>query len=114
MLLHHYFKDNDDPRNVECRVCHLLTEHGHIGSYYHRFVPEESTSCQCQHPGIQTRNHLLLGCPSYVHARWHLFHPNKDPHILDLFRFKDAWSTLAAFLRDSDAWTKASVLYDPD
>ncbi|KZT10896.1 uncharacterized protein LAESUDRAFT_354325 [Laetiporus sulphureus 93-53] len=65
LTLHRYFRENDDTRQVECRLVHLLTGHGHVGSYYNRFVHEESIACQCRTANMQTRDHLLIDCTSY-------------------------------------------------
>ncbi|KZT03588.1 uncharacterized protein LAESUDRAFT_659683, partial [Laetiporus sulphureus 93-53] len=88
--------------------------HGHIGSYYHRFVAEESTVCQCRTANIQTREHLLIHCPLYTHHRHLLGNPNRPIRLARLFTSKYARHQLAAFLTETDAYTKTSLFpWDP-
>ncbi|KZT10594.1 uncharacterized protein LAESUDRAFT_809548 [Laetiporus sulphureus 93-53] len=114
LTLHRYFKKNEDHRNVECRLVQLLMGHGHVGSYYHRFMAEESTQCQCRTTNLQTREHLLVHCPLYTHSRHHLGNPAHPIRLKRLFASKHARQKLAAFLTETDAFTKTSLVpWDP-
>jgi ribonuclease HI len=96
----------DGPRDVQSRVVHAITGHGHIGEYYARFVPAETSSCPCGET-LQTREHVLADCELYNASR-HFLH-NACPNLSTtlLLSTRKGLKALAHFLKDSDAFKKA-------
>ncbi|KIJ65523.1 hypothetical protein HYDPIDRAFT_58992, partial [Hydnomerulius pinastri MD-312] len=79
--------------------------HGFRGDYYARFVPSESTECQCGHP-LQTREHILSDCPLFEPHRHHLrsvSHSISPPFILGT---KAGLKALNKFIQASRAFAK--------
>ncbi|KIJ57827.1 hypothetical protein HYDPIDRAFT_61421, partial [Hydnomerulius pinastri MD-312] len=85
--------------------------HGFRGDYYARFVPSESTECQCGHP-LQTREHILSDCPLFEPYRHHLravSHSISPPFILGT---KAGLTALTKFTQSSRAFAKATAQRD--
>ncbi|PCH43134.1 hypothetical protein WOLCODRAFT_52864, partial [Wolfiporia cocos MD-104 SS10] len=82
--LHPSIRKFTGTRNVQSRIIHCITSHGHYGEYYSRFVPTEPTSCHCDNRTFQTRDHILRDCPLHTHARHYLtrISPSITLHIL--------------------------------
>jgi hypothetical protein len=99
-------REIEGPRDVQARVIHAITGHGHIGEYYARFVPTETPACPCGEP-IQTRAHVLADCELHNASR-HILHsacPNLS--IALLLSTRKGLKALARFLKDSDVLRKA-------
>jgi hypothetical protein len=99
-------RENDAPRVTQSRVIQTITGHGHIGEYYARFVPAESTSCPCGEP-LQTREHVIADCELH-NAHRHI--PRKVSPSLStalILSTRKGLSALVHFLKDSDAFKKA-------
>jgi hypothetical protein len=67
----------DRPRNVQTRIVHPITGHGHIGAYYCYFVLSESLACPYGEP-LQLRSHVLTDCDRHDTARHHLHKASSD------------------------------------
>jgi hypothetical protein len=99
-------RELDCPRDVQTRIIHAITGHGHIGEYYARFVPSEPSSCPCGEP-LQTREHILADCELHNASR-HILHkacPTLSTALL--LSTRKGLNALAHFLKDSDAFKKA-------
>jgi ribonuclease HI len=95
------------PRDVQSRVIHTITGHGHIGAYYARFVPAKTPSCPCGE-ALQTREHILTECNLHDASR-HILHkacPTLSTALL--LGTRKGIQALANFLKDSDALKKVN------
>jgi ribonuclease HI len=98
-------RQTDVSRSVQSRIIHAITGHGHIGSYYARFIPSESPACPCGEP-VQSRNHVLADCERHDAARHHLREASPDLSTAFIIGTRKGLTALARFLKDSDAFTK--------
>lgn len=95
------------PRNVFGRLFQCRTGHAHIGSYYETFVPAEPRSCSCGAP-LQSRagEHILFDCPLFDEHRYILHESDVDADLPSLLGTKEGLQVLAAFIKESGAFTK--------
>ena len=100
------FRRLDGRREVFGRLVQCRTGHGYNGEYYRRFVPTESTRCQCGE-GLQTREHVLRECPLYNEHRPYLRKVSEDISLPEILGTRDGISALTTFLEKSGAFTKS-------
>lgn len=102
-------------REVFSRVTQVLTGHGYIGSYYHRFnIPNTSPWCKCSVPGapvLHTREHVLRECSRHQEHRPILAEADEYFYDLDwsvdtLGEPKSRLPALVKFLTKSGTFTK--------
>ncbi|PCH34737.1 hypothetical protein WOLCODRAFT_78651 [Wolfiporia cocos MD-104 SS10] len=111
-ILHHF----DEARHTQSRFIQCLTGHAFLDEYYARFVPSESTRCQCDPRRFQTRAHVLLYCPLHEHARHHLRRASPSMQLCTILGTHTGWKALVTFLRRSTAFLKPDVtpiVFDP-
>jgi ribonuclease HI len=98
-------RQTDIPRNVQTRIIHAITGHGHIGSYYSQIIPAESPACPCGEP-LQSRSHVISDCERHDDARHHLHEVSSDLSTAFIIGTRKGLSALSRFLKDSDAFKK--------
>lgn len=91
------------------RLVQARTGHAHIGSYYSRFVPTESTECPCGEQ-LQTREHILHECTLYDRYRHLLGDKDEDRAIDILMGTREGVSRLADFIEVTGAFAKDSFV----
>ena len=101
------FRGLDGRREVFGRLVQCRTGHGYNGEYYRRFVPTESTRCQCGE-GLQTREHVLRECPLFNEHRPYLRKVSEDISLPEILGTRDGISALTTFLEKSGAFTKSA------
>jgi ribonuclease HI len=99
-------REIEGPRDVQLRVIHAITGHGHIGEYYAQFVPAETSSCPCGEP-VQTRGHVLTECELHNSSRHILHNACPSLSIAQLLSTCKGLKALAHFLKESNAFRKA-------
>ncbi|KAI5114582.1 hypothetical protein M0805_003917, partial [Coniferiporia weirii] len=99
------------PRALQSRAVQVVLGHGHFGAYTARFLPDLPISCPCGAP-LQTREHLLLECPLFHHARGPLPVEDRPSAQPPAWGSKLGLGWLFPFLRRSTAFTRA-FLHDP-
>ncbi|PCH34699.1 hypothetical protein WOLCODRAFT_106417, partial [Wolfiporia cocos MD-104 SS10] len=92
--------------NVQSRIIHCITAHGHFGEYYNRFVPIEPSTCPCDHRTLQTRDHILRDCPLHTHARHHLTRVSPTITLHIILSTPKGLHALQHFLEHSTAFLK--------
>lgn len=100
-----HFRKLDGKREVFGRLVQCRTGHGYSGEYYRRFVPTESTQCQCGE-ALQTREHILRECPLYDEHRPYLRKVSEDVSLPEILGTRDGISALITFLEKSGAFSK--------
>lgn len=92
-------------REVYARLTQCRTGHAFVGEYYRRFVPSESTNCQCGER-FQTRAHIIQDCPLFRESRNLLSGVIHDLNLADIFGTSDGIRALGQFLAHTDAFKK--------
>ncbi|KAI5114616.1 hypothetical protein M0805_009545 [Coniferiporia weirii] len=100
-----------EPRALQSRVVQVVLGHGHFGAYAARFLPDIPIACPCGAP-LQTREHLLLECPLFQHARRPLPAEDRPSAQPPAWGSKLGLGWLFPFLRRTTAFTRA-FLHDP-
>ncbi|EIW74102.1 hypothetical protein CONPUDRAFT_160359, partial [Coniophora puteana RWD-64-598 SS2] len=98
----------DTERSIYGRMLQCRTGHCFAGEYYADFVPSERMACPCG-ARRQSRQHIICECPQYENARRHLQKPNVELSLTDVLGTKKGLQALALFLRDTDAFKKATA-----
>ncbi|KAI5118391.1 hypothetical protein M0805_007525 [Coniferiporia weirii] len=98
-------------RALQSRAVQVVLGHGHFGAYAARFLPDLPISCPCGAP-LQTREHLLLECPLFQHARGPLPVEDRPSAQPPVWGSKLGLGWLFPFLRRTTAFMCA-FLHDP-
>ncbi|EJD38462.1 hypothetical protein AURDEDRAFT_30014, partial [Auricularia subglabra TFB-10046 SS5] len=84
-----------------CRTGHAFT-----GEYYRAIdKPERGFACTCGVP-LQTRDHLLVGCPDLERYRAPLYAHAPQLVVADLLGTKEGLQATVRFLKASGAFLK--------
>ncbi|KZW00227.1 hypothetical protein EXIGLDRAFT_797787 [Exidia glandulosa HHB12029] len=88
-------------RLLQCRTGHAFT-----GEYYRAInKPERGLACTCGVP-LQTRDHLLVGCPDLERYRRPLRDVSPMLIVADLLGTREGLKATAKFIRASGAFLK--------
>ncbi|EJD39593.1 hypothetical protein AURDEDRAFT_71053 [Auricularia subglabra TFB-10046 SS5] len=88
-------------RLLQCRTGHAFT-----GEYYRAInKPERGYACTCGVP-LQTRDHLLVGCPDLEQHRAPLYAFAPQLVVADLLGTKEGLQATVKFLKASGAFLK--------
>ncbi|KAG9224404.1 hypothetical protein CCMSSC00406_0009446 [Pleurotus cornucopiae] len=106
--LRKFQREFNGSRALYSRTMQAATGHGFIGEYYSRFnVSSESTECPCGRADPQTREHILISCPLYKHARGALQAVSSDLSLDFLFGTDKGLTAVADFLHRCSAFRKS-------
>ncbi|EJD53455.1 hypothetical protein AURDEDRAFT_54215 [Auricularia subglabra TFB-10046 SS5] len=91
-------------RLLQCRTGHAFT-----GEYYRAIdKPERGFACTCGVP-LQTRDHLLVGCPELERYRAPLYAFAPQLVVVDLLGTKEGLLATVRFLKASGAFLKPAA-----
>ncbi|KAG9225338.1 hypothetical protein CCMSSC00406_0006275 [Pleurotus cornucopiae] len=106
--LRKFQREFNGSRALYSRTMQAATGHAFTGEYYSRFnVSSENTECSCGRADPQTREHILISCPLYKHARGALQAVSSDLSLDFLFGTDKGLSAVADFLHRCSAFRKS-------